>query len=109
MKAPQTRRLTDADAEANRRSHEEAIRSLQAVPAVSLRVINAITLPDATEVVVSHGLGREPIWIAPSCLRGPSTSGRIEEIRTGAHDRARFVKLKASGYGATITIDLAVL
>lgn len=109
MKAPQARRLEDPDAEAVRRSHHEAIRELQAMPAASLRVISNIALTDGTAINVSHGLGREPIWIGPSCVRGPSTSGRIEELRNTGADRSSVVVLKASGYGATITVDLAVL
>jgi hypothetical protein len=109
MKAPQTRRLDDPDAEAVRRSHHDAIRELQAAPAAALRVINSIALTDGTPINVSHGLGREPIWIGPSCVRGPSAVGMVEELRNTGADRSSVVVLKASGYGATITIDLAVL
>lgn len=91
-----------------RRSHEEAIRTLQTVPAASLKVIGPIELADGVETHVAHGLGRAPAWVSPSAVRGPSTSGHIEELRAGV-DRSRVIVLKASGYGATVTVEVAVL
>lgn len=104
MKNLDPRRLSDSDAEIVRRSHDEAIRELQLQ---ALKVIANVSLADGVATPVSHGLGRAPLWVAPSAPRNPSTSGRIEEIRDG--DRSRTITLKASGYGATITVDVAVI
>ena len=108
LKPPQARKLDDLDAEAVRQSHHEAIRELQSLPAASMRVIGSVALVDATLTLVPHGLGRAPYWCGASVVRSPASSGRIEEIRDGV-DRTRYVGLKASGYGATITVDVAVL
>jgi hypothetical protein len=45
-----------------------------------------------------------------SAVRGASTTGRIDDTsRTGGNDRAKFAVLTATGWGATITVDLLVL
>lgn len=109
LRAPAPIRLVDSDAERVRQDHHQAIVELQQLPAAALRPISDVALPDAVAVTVPHGLGRAPLWVGVSAVRGPVTSGRIEEVRGGANDRSRAVVLKASGFGATITVDLAVL
>jgi hypothetical protein len=49
--------------------------------------------------------------VSVSVPRGPSTSGRIEEIRTtsGTNDRRKYITLQANGYGATVTVDVLIL
>lgn len=101
--------LDDAKAEAVRRDHQRAIEELQSLPAATLRVIQGIELADATAVAVPHGLGRPPLWVKASDPRNPSTSGRIEEVRSSSTDRSKYVTLMASGWGATITVDVAVI
>jgi hypothetical protein len=109
MKKLSNTRLADADAERVRQEHAAAIGELQNLPASALRVVRDVVLADGVETPVSHGLGRPPAWSSVSCPRNPSSSGRIEEVRSGGHDRAKVVVLKASGWGATITVDLAVM
>lgn len=106
---PITLKLADDNAERIRRAHHDAIRTLQESPASSMVVIKDVTLTDGTATPISHGLGRVPIWVCPSPPRGATSTGRIEEIRDGSARREQQVILKATGWGATITIDLAVM
>ena len=94
-----------------RREMHEAVRELQNLPMAAARVVQNVSLADATATTVPHGLGRAPVYVGISAVRGPSTSGRIEEIRStsGVNDRSKFVTLKANGYGATVTVDLLVM
>jgi hypothetical protein len=96
--------LAEETAERVRRSHHEAIRELQQAPMAGARVVKNITLVDGIETSVAHGLGREPTMFYLSPPRGPSSTGRIEEVR-GTQDRSKLVVIKASGMGATITVD----
>lgn len=107
--APITPRLTDVDAERVRREFDRVIRELQNLPSSSLLVISGVSLADTIATVIGHGLGRAPLWVGPSAPRGPSSTGRIEEIIDGTHDRSQVVVLKATGWGATITVDVALL
>lgn len=99
---------TDRETERMRQEIKAAIDEIQSSPLVFARVIPGVTLEDGVATPVAHGLKRPATWVAPSCPRGPSTSGRIEEIRDGTNDRNMYVTLKASGWGATITVDVAV-
>lgn len=99
-------RLQDKDAERVRLSHAQAIREIDARP--RLVVIKNIPLPDSTRVPVPHRLGRAPSWIGPSAIRGAAAAGVIGEFRDGV-DRTKLVEIAASGYGATITIDLLLV
>lgn len=101
-------RLSDDLAETVRRTHERAINELQALPAASAQIISDVTLPDATVVQVPHGLGRRPRIVLVSPPRNATSAGRIDEIRDGNADRSKFVVLKATGFTATITVDLEV-
>ena len=49
-----------------------------------------------------------PSWIQASAVRGSVTVGCIVEFRDGV-DRSKFVDIAASGYGATVTVDLLVV
>jgi hypothetical protein len=97
----------EGDAERVRRNHAEAIAELQASPLWRVRIVE-VTLADGVETTVAHGLGRAPrmLWISPP--RGATSTGRIDEIRGGTR-RADVVVLKATGWGATITVDVAVI
>lgn len=109
LRPPSSPKLADVAAEQARREHDTKIRELQLLPASALRILSGLELADGVVTPVAHGLGRPPAWIAPSVVRGPAATGRIEEIRDNQHDRASVVLLKASGWGATITLDLAVM
>lgn len=44
--------------------------------------------------------------ITLSPIQGSSTPGVIEEVLSTSVDRTKFIQLRASGYGATITVDV---
>lgn len=98
-------KLEDETAERVRRNHHDAIKELQALPFAGGVVIAGVTLADAVSTPIAHGLGHTPIWCAPSPPRGASATGRIEEVSRDS----KLIYLKATGWGATITIDLAVM
>lgn len=100
-------KLVDELAERVRRNFFEAITELQKLRTSGATVLEGVELEDGVETLVAHTLGRR-VAVFPSAIRGASTSGRIEELRDGV-DFRKFVKLKATGYGATITVDLWVL
>ena len=110
MKNPRTPQISSfAAAETTRRAIEDCVLELQLVPAASMRIVKDVTLADGVVTPVAHRLGRAPVWVRESCPRGASTTGRVEEIRNGTHNRDQIVALKATGWGATITVDLAVM
>jgi hypothetical protein len=41
-------------------------------------------------------------------VRDATATGRIVEVRSADYDRAQYVVLKATGHGATITVDIEV-
>lgn len=67
--------------------------------------LGTVSLPAATSVRVTHGLGRTPkyIWVSP--IRGSTTPGVITEI---SRDKDA-ITLQANGYGATISVDVSVV
>jgi hypothetical protein len=105
---PHTPELEDQDAELVRSEHERKIVELQRLPAAAMRVVYDVELADGVATPVPHGLGRTYLVAIPSAPRGASTTGRIVELRDGAADRTRYVTLTATGWGATITVDVAV-
>jgi hypothetical protein len=107
--APAALRLSDPDAERVRREHHDKIVEIQQKPAIGMAVIAGISLVDAVATPIAHGLGRVPIFVKASDPRGASATGRIEEIRDGSQNRQQVVVLKATGWGATIMIDVMVL
>lgn len=109
LSAPITPRLADVDVERMRREHDLKIVELQGLPASSMLVISGVTLANGVTTPVNHGLGRVPVWIRESTIRGATTAGYLIEIRDTHADRTHTVQLQANGYGATITIDLAVM
>ena len=109
LKRLPTTRLADPALERVRQEIVVAILELQSLPAAGARVIAGVVLADGIATPVAHGLGRPASWVQASCPRGPSSTGRIEEVRTGTGDRSKFVTLKATGWGATITVDVLVL
>lgn len=108
MKALDGSKLTDATAERVRRSQHEAIQELQGKPAATAEIKNDVVLPDSAIVLVAHGLGRRPRIVLVSPPRGPIAIGIIEERVVENPDRTRYVALKASGMGTTVTVDVEV-
>lgn len=105
---PTSQRHSDEETEALRRTLLDAIQDLQGAALSIPEIVAGVSLPDGQVITVAHKLGRSPRWVQASIPRGPVAAGYIEEIRDTA-DRTRYVALRATGYGATITVDLAVL
>ncbi len=106
FQAPPVIKLADSEAERVRRSHDERIRELQAVPIVRGSLIRDISLPDGSNVAVAHGLGRKAaIFLSPAQFSGSATTGRIREVRDPNYDPAQYVVLRASGWSETIIVD----
>lgn len=109
MKNPETPALPDGDAERARKQHVICIRELQEAPFVKAQVVENQKLADGVSTTIAHKLGRVPKWVCPSAPRGATTAGVIIDMsRESGIDRTKYVALKATGYGATITIDVAV-
>lgn len=102
-------RTTPSVLERIRRNIVEVLAEVRKLPFVTAKVAKAdVTLPDGIPVAIAHGLGRKAyVWTSPP--RNAVSSGRIEEVRDGSHDPAKFVVLKATGWGASITVDVFVL
>lgn len=102
-------KLADTVLETIRRNFAEAITELQKLPFAGARIISGVVLADGVETPIAHQLGRLPLFVVASIPRGALSAGRIDEIRNGTVDRSKLLKLKASGYGAVITVDLVVV
>jgi hypothetical protein len=100
-------KLADELIERVRANFFAAISELQRLRIIGATVLTDIELENGVETLVAHPLGRRvAVFISP--VRDASTSGRIEELRDGV-DAKKFIKLKANGYGATVTVDVLVL
>lgn len=99
--------LGDPIAEEVRRNHERCIRELQQAPAAAAVLVEGVSLQSGVATSIPHTLGRAPRMITVSPVRGAAASGRIEETRNGV-DRSKAIILTATGFGATITVDVEV-
>ncbi len=107
-RAPSTPKLADVNSERVRREHDAKIVELQNTPSASMKFISNVQLADTVATPIPHGLGRAPKFVTESTPRGATAAGRIDEIRDGSQDRTKVIVLKATGFGATITIDVQV-
>jgi len=97
----------DGDAEVIRRNHHDAIAELQAAPFSVARIIRDVTLADGVATPIAHGLGRRVMaFVSP--VRNAVSNGRLEEMRDGSHKPEQYVVLKATGFGAVVSVDLVV-
>lgn len=101
-------KLADPDVERAVRNLRDAVRDLQRGTFAGALVIPDVALEDGVAKLVSHGLLRRPRAVIVSVPRGAASAGYIVESRDGVN-RTQQLKLTASGYGATITVDLVVL
>lgn len=106
---PITPRLDDPKLEEARRVLAAKIVELQGLPFSGAQVITGVQLSDGIDTPVAHKLGRAPVWAGVSCVRNASTVGMVQEVRSTSHDPKQYVVLRADGYGATVTVSLAVL
>lgn len=94
----------DQAVDRTRREYEQKLRELDR-QSRKQTLLRDVELEDAKETPVAHGLGRRvSVFLSPP--RGATTSGRVEEVRSATLDPRRFVVLKATGWGATITVDV---
>ena len=66
---------------------------------------------DANQIIIDHGLGREPLgWLLMTNNAPMSASGGLYEDRTLSEDglRARFLVLRWSGFTVPVTFSLWV-
>ncbi len=110
MRSPTSPQVSSfAAAETARRVTEACIREIQDLPASSLRIIAGVELVDGVATPIAHKLGRAPVWVQASVVRGATATGRIVETRSGSYDRTQVVVLTATDHGATVTIDLVAM
>lgn len=100
-------KTSPTDLERIRRNIVDAVRELQRLPVVSTALKAGIELADGKTVHIPHGLGRAPSMVLVSPPRGTAATGRIEEVRDGI-DRDKYVALKATGWSATVTVDVEI-
>jgi len=86
------------------RNFDDRIRELVSISILGGYRIRAIELEDATNTPIAHRIGRRVTLLASPPI-GPSTSGRIEVVEDSQFDPDKYVVLKASGYGRTVTVD----
>jgi hypothetical protein len=98
-------RTTPAELESIRRNLADALRELQGSTFARVTTVKDVALADGVSTPIPHRLGVAAFAI-PSPVRGASTSGRIEEVRDTQYDRSLFIVLRATGYGATVTVDV---
>lgn len=98
-------RVSDPIVDRILRNLDQRIRELAGVRIVQGILKEDIDLADGTEVQITHGLGRPARWLVCRLLN-PSSTGRIEEIVSSTVDRSSVLTLKATGYTATIAVDL---
>lgn len=71
------------------------------------RLFEGLSMPAGVDVDILHQLGRPPRgWIVVD-LVGPVATGRFER-RNDAVDRKTVLRLRATGWGATITVSVWV-
>lgn len=80
------------------------IAAQSALDLAEFSLLGSISLPAATSVRITHGLGRTPKGIFLSPIRGSTTPGVITEISRDTNA----ITLQANGYGATISVDVSV-
>lgn len=110
---PLTTKLADQAAETVRQNVDQRVRELQLLPCVDARVFT-LTMPNNVVVFLPHRLGREPLFVGPSAIRGAVAAGLMQDF---GHldpvgqpiDRTQVVPLRAFGYGGTVTVDWLVL
>lgn len=101
--------LPEPTAERVRRAQDARVDELQQLPIVGAKVLEGLVMPDSVLVPVAHKLGKAPRFVRESCVRGASTTGRVEQVTSSKHDPRTYIVLRATGFGATVTVDLLVV
>jgi len=101
------RNTGNKDLDGNTVNLDDRLKQLEASPLLRGRQIDDIALANATDVDVRHLLGREWTGWFVVDTTGAAAAGRIDGS-TAAYDKASFLRLRATGYGATITVSIWV-
>ena len=105
------RKTLDSSVDLNFIEVDERIDSINSMPIVNGVVIEDVRLTAGVTTRINHGLGRKLTgWILVD-LQGASTTGRIERdpgTAVAPEPTAEQLWLKATGWGATITVSLWV-
>jgi len=115
-------RLADPKVESVCRSIRDAIHEIQDLPAMQLRLIRNVAVLSNNDVIVKHGLGREPLWVGVSAVRWDGAAfvdsgtffdrGRVD-ASGGPIDRSNFIILAADNFtsagSVALTVDVLVL
>ena len=103
----QRKKTGDRDVDDNVAYLDDRIQRLSAVSIINGLSVIDVPMPDGADVDIIHRLGRTPIGWTLVDLVGAVSTGRIERIES-THDRAKILKLRATGWGAPIRISLWV-
>lgn len=109
LTAPIAPQVADPDVERVVRELRAKVVELQRLPLAGAVIVKGVELEDGVPRAVPHRLGRPFVTFFHSPPRSPSTSGRIEDVRSSSFDAKQFVVLEANGFGATITVDVVVV
>lgn len=110
-----TGRQTERIAERVRRNQNERIAEIQKSVGFGLRVIRDVTLADDVPTPVPHGMGRAvSVIVSPPRRTGLGATAPLVRRVDGTFedlikaDPSKFVTLLASGWGASIVVDVWV-
>jgi hypothetical protein len=106
-------------AERVRRSHADALRELQGLPAAAAEIIPNINLATGVDTPVPHHLGRRPKFVLISAVRTPfgaiNPGVIIDYTRFGTFptsgapiDPTKIIVLAAFSFVSTIQVDVMV-
>lgn len=109
LRTPTQPRQDDPKVERAFKDQARTVDTIAAAPGVNMAVLGAFELADGVETPIPHKLGKVPSAAWASFVRGPVTVGMIEEVTSSSWDRAKYLTLKASGYGATVTVVVVVV
>lgn len=108
LRAPAPAKVDDAATNRALDEHRRAIGSVMSVPLATAVILPNVTLADGVATPIAHGLGRAPLYVRESCVRGAAAMGFVEEVRSSAFRRETHVVLRASNFAATVTVDVLV-
>lgn len=101
------RRTGDANLDQNVDAIADALDIFGRIAILRGRLIRGLSMGAGVDVDIVHQLGRAPVgWIVVD-LVGPAATGRFER-RDGVVDAKSILRLRATGWGATITVSLWV-
>lgn len=101
------RKTGDGNLDQNTDSVSDALVIAGGVAIVRGRLIEGLSMPAGVDVDILHKLGRVPKgWIIVDNV-GPAATGRFER-RDDAVDRKLILRLRATGWGATIIVSVWV-